>query len=121
MNDERLAKLEDLLVDNKMPYPEYSILKLKYEKTKFNLDIELNQLRGSNLDLEKKVEKAVKDISRLSNLYETYETNDKSMLVGSIFPEMLSFDGKKCRTTRINEVIRLTLNLDKGLGKNKTG
>ncbi len=31
------------------------------------------------------------------------------MIAGSIFPEKVYFDGNKCRTTRINEVIRLML------------
>ena len=35
--------------------------------------------------------------------------------------ESLQFDGKKCRTPRINDVLRYILQIDKDLPKNKTG
>jgi hypothetical protein len=42
-------------------------------------------------------------------------------LISSIFPEKIEFDGKKCRTTRINDVLRYILQIDKELGENKKG
>ena len=45
----------------------------------------------------------------------------KQRLIGSIFPENIEFDGKKCRTTRINDVLRYILHIDKELDKNKKG
>ena len=45
----------------------------------------------------------------------------KKKLISSIFPEKIEFDGKKCRTTRINDVLRYILQIDKELDKNKKG
>jgi site-specific DNA recombinase len=45
----------------------------------------------------------------------------KKKLISSIFPEKIEFDGKKCRTTRINDVLRYILQIDKELGENKKG
>jgi len=42
-------------------------------------------------------------------------------LIGSIFPENIEFDGKKIRTTRINDVLRYILLIDNDLYKNKKG
>ena len=42
-------------------------------------------------------------------------------VISSIFPEKIEFDGKKCRTTRINDVLRYILQIDKELGENKKG
>tara|TARA_B110000037_G_scaffold223197_1_gene303706 strand:+ start:11018 stop:11242 length:225 start_codon:yes stop_codon:yes gene_type:complete len=35
--------------------------------------------------------------------------------------EQLSFDGKKCRTPKLNQIFDLFPNIDKGLGKVKRG
>jgi site-specific DNA recombinase len=45
----------------------------------------------------------------------------KSTLVSLIFPESLQFDGKKCRTPRINDVLRCIFHIDIYLPKNKKG
>jgi hypothetical protein len=36
-----------------------------------------------------------------------------------IFPEMIEFDGNKCRTTKINEALALCLSIDKGFSETK--
>ena len=38
-----------------------------------------------------------------------------------IFTEKIEFKGKKYRTTRINDVLRYILQIDKELGENKKG
>ena len=45
----------------------------------------------------------------------------KNRLISSIFPEKIEFDGKKFRTTRINDVLRYILQIDKKLDENKKG
>ena len=45
----------------------------------------------------------------------------KKKLISSIFPEKIEFDGIKCRTTRINDVLRYILQIDKELDENKKG
>ena len=45
----------------------------------------------------------------------------KNRLISSIFPEKIEFDGKKFRTTRINDVLRYILQIDKELDENKKG
>ena len=39
----------------------------------------------------------------------------KQEIISSIFPEKLQFDGKKCRTPRINDALRYILQIDKNL------
>ena len=41
--------------------------------------------------------------------------------INSIFPEKIEFDGKKCRTIRINDFLRYILQIDKELPENKKG
>jgi hypothetical protein len=43
------------------------------------------------------------------------------VIIGSIYPEKLTFDGFQYRTTRVNEAVELIYALDKGFTKNETG
>ena len=45
----------------------------------------------------------------------------KQKLISSMFPEKIEFDGKKCRTIRINDFLRYILQIDKELPENKKG
>ena len=60
----------------------------------------------------------------LENFKQTYLNSPlahKQKLISSIFPEKIEFDGKKCRTIRINDFLRYILQIDKELPENKKG
>lgn len=48
-------------------------------------------------------------------------TARKRKIIGSVFPEELTFDGIECKTTRINEALRVILLFYKGLDGKKKG
>lgn len=63
-------------------------------------------------------------LNNYKNFKQTYTNSaiaHKKKLISSIFPEKIEFDGKKCRTTRINDVMRYILQIDKELNENKKG
>jgi site-specific DNA recombinase len=45
----------------------------------------------------------------------------KRLIIGSIFPEKLTFDGKRFQTTRLNEGARLIYMLNESLSEKKNG
>ena len=45
----------------------------------------------------------------------------KQEIISSIFPEKLQFDGKKCRTPRINDALRYILQINKNLEEKNEG
>ena len=45
----------------------------------------------------------------------------KQEIISSIFTEKLQFDGKKCRTPRINDALRYILQKDKNLEEKNKG
>jgi len=53
------------------------------------------------------------------SLYEKGDLKRKWNIIGSVFPEKLTFDGFYYRTTRINEAVRLICVMDNELDKNK--
>ena len=59
--------------------------------------------------------------SNLKGHYANSAVRGKQQLISSIFPEKFEFDGKKCRTTRINDVLRYMLLIDNDLQNKKSG
>ena len=110
----RLDNLQDLLVDNKISHEDYSNLKRKYESKKLQLEQDLTNRKEQDETIHKRLESSLQKVTNLADMYENADLKSKTKLLGSIFPEKFSFDGKKCRTTRINELIRQAVNIDRG-------
>jgi hypothetical protein len=53
------------------------------------------------------LDKALTNVSRLPQLYETADSEGKRRIISSMYPEKITFDGVQHRTTRINEAIRV--------------
>ena len=84
----------------------------------------MRQNRGFSFNKQDFSKYTASGMNLLSNLPKTYDSapvNLKQTIVGSIFPELISFDGKKCRTPKLNPVLSLFASIDKGLQKNKMG
>ena len=61
------------------------------------------------------------NLIRLDELYENGTIREKREIVGSIFPENITFDGEQYRTTRLNEAVRQIYLIESGLDQNKNG
>ena len=81
---------------------------------------ELKNMREEDSDKKVMLKEAIELINNLGGYYNKASHQGKVRLLGSIFPEMIEFDGIKCRTPKINQAILLCLNADKGLQKNKS-
>lgn len=67
------------------------------------------------------VVKGMKNLMHLDVLFTDGTIKEKREIVGSIYPENLTFDGFAYRTTRINEAINQIYLIDNNLGQNKNG
>ena len=110
----RLDNLQDMFVDNKISHEDYSNLRRKYETKKLELEQVLTDKKELENTIHKRLESSLQKVSNLADIYQNADLKSKSKLLSSIFPEKFSFDGKKCRTTKINELIRQAVNMDKG-------
>lgn len=54
-------------------------------------------------------------------MYENGNIQQKRLIIGSMYPENLTFDGIQHRTTRLNEAMRWIYNVDKAFNENKNG
>jgi hypothetical protein len=58
---------------------------------------------------------------RLDTLYAEADTKRKREIIGSMYPEKLTFDGMSYRTSRLNEAIELIYKLGESFSENKKG
>ncbi|MDP6909818.1 MAG: hypothetical protein QF371_09935, partial [Flavobacteriales bacterium] len=65
--------------------------------------IELLQLESHDSEKEKLISSGVASLNQLGIRYREAKADTKIKLLGSIFPEMIEFDGTKCRTPHINK------------------
>ena len=115
-----MESLQDLFVDGKITHDAYNSAYTRYANESESNKQELDNLSQSNTAFKQNLEKAYRMLESFDKLYNQSDIYGKQRLIGSIFPENIEFDGKKCRTTRINDVLRYILQIDKGLGqKNK--
>ena len=97
-----------------------------YNSMKEKLSNRLNQLKSKQQiketgksEFEEYLFKGVGLLKNFGSAYENYDLDGKHQLLGSTFPEKIIFDGKKCRTTKMNEAFSLIVSVDKGLKKGK--
>ena len=117
----RMENLQDLFVDGKITQQAYNSAYTRYTNESESNKQELYNLSQSNTVFKQNIEKAYRMLNNFDRLYNQSDIYGKQRLISSIFPENIEFDGKKCRTTRINDVLRYILQIDKELGENKMG
>ena len=107
--ENKQLKLQNLLLEGKIEPEDYAGMKERLSNEKSIITNHINELSSENNDFNKNLEQGISVISNTKESYENAGVAGKIRIAGSIFPEKLYFDGKKCRTTRINEVLRLML------------
>jgi site-specific DNA recombinase len=119
--EDKVRKVQDLYVDGDLTKEDYLIMRERYSTEKSKVEQRLSEIRSINGGLKSSLEKGVGILSNIGRIYSNADLTGKRRIIGSIFPENLVFDGEKCRTTRLNEVLRHILLIDKEKQKNKSG
>ncbi|WP_254561012.1 hypothetical protein [Dyadobacter diqingensis] len=103
----RMQKARIMKVDGDLEESDFKMIKEESATKTEELEKQLNSLQGRDKEIGVLLEKALKNLSGLDLLYENGTIEEKRKILGSIFPEKLTFDGVQHRTTRINEVLNL--------------
>ncbi len=119
--NQRIENLQDLLVDGKITPKVYGQTLNRYTKQRDQITTNLNMLNNSDSEYMNLIENAFQHLENFKQTYLNSSIVHKQKLIGSIFPEKIEFDGKKCRTIRINDFLRYILQIDKQLDENKKG
>ena len=116
-----MTRLQDLLVDGSLSSEDYSGMKQRYSSEKSVIEAKIHELKAVKTNLNHTLEKGVGVLADVDRMYNRADLVGKKQILSSIFPEDLIFDGEKCRTPRINEVLRLILLIDSKKQKTNSG
>ena len=119
--NKRLAVSQDLMLDGKIDAEDYKEIKARCVLQKNELQVKTSKYSFSKRDFSTYAKSGLNLLSNLPKAYYSATIKLKHQLVGSIFPDLFSFDGKICRTPSLNPVLGLFASIDKGLAKNKKG
>ena len=100
---------------------DFKIMKTECENEISTLERKISQLPHDTKTVEGIVKKGLDNLIRLDERYENGTIKEKRELVGSIFPENLTFNGEYYRTARLNEAVRQIYLIEKELQENKNG
>lgn len=108
--DARLNNLQDCMLDKVISIEEYREMVKRYTAERQILEEQMTPEKKEDLILKKKLNDCLNSLKNLGNLYQQADVARKKVIISSIFPGKLIFDGKKCRTEKLNEVISLIIN-----------
>ena len=97
------------------------MMKAGADKKINRLEAKLTSTITDTQNVEPLWDRAISNLSQLGYIYETGTITQKRKIIGSVFPENLTFDGFEYRTTRVNEAIKYINLIDKDLNENKNG
>ena len=119
--DKRLVLSQDLMLDGKIDSEDYIQIKARCTVQRDEIKHKLSGFSFNKQDFSKFTASGMNLLSNLPKTYDSAPTKLKQTIVGSIFPELISFDGKKCRTPKLNPVLSLFASIDRDLQKKKKG
>jgi site-specific DNA recombinase len=77
-------------------------LKQRLYSEKFAIEDKIQELKAVKSSMNQLLEKGVDVLADIHRIYTRANFSGKKKILSSIFPEDLIFDGKKCRTPKIN-------------------
>ena len=120
-SNKRLSKARELLLCGDIEADDYRTIKSESEERINRLEAKLTASVTDITNIEPLWDKAISSISQLDVLYENGTVIQKRKIIGSMFPEKLTFDGFQYRTTRINEALNLILLINSKIQIKKNG
>lgn len=86
-----------------------------------SLEAELNDLNLVDAEIEKLLTSAIKSIANIDQRYINGDIQEKRLIISSMFPENLEFDGTRHRTLRMNSAVNLIYQTNSKLRRKKRG
>ena len=117
----KLQKARDLLLSDDIDPADYKEMKDGYQKKIVVLEKKLSEFSNSDESIDKLLYTTVNGLCKLDRFYETGTIEEKRELIGSMYPEKLTFDGNSLRTARINQAALCIYNIINELEGKKKG
>ena len=105
---QRLHNMEDMYIDKKITEESYLNIQQRYNTEINDLKNKIAFLKDSRQsNLEPKLGYSINLINRMDSYISAAKVEVKCKLLGSIFPQKITYDGKTYRTTNYNSVLDL--------------
>ena len=119
--NERVGKGRALLLSGDIDGVDFKTIKAQCEKQITVLEAKLGSMSEETVDMGPILDRAIKNLAKLDNIWIEATTIKKRQIIGSIFPGKLIFDGENFRTAKVNEAVGLIYRLDAAFRENKNG
>ena len=114
---EKICKNQDLLIEGKISDVTFNSINNRYMQEQQVLEAELKQAKAKpDGETLTQFDKGATFVKSLTKLMLSANNEDKSLVIGSIFPENLIFHKGEYRTAKINNFVLLICPNIKGLG-----
>lgn len=117
--EDKLSHIRHLLSSRQLDPEDFREMKAEYTGKLEKLEAKLSACDDSHINIDNLLDRGLTNLLKLDYIYETGDIEKKREVIGSMYPEKLTFDGTLLRTTRINEAVRFIYMIDRELGQNK--
>jgi len=105
--NQRLKNARLLFLDGEIDPKDYRELKNEVETLLTRLEIEQRELNEGTFDYKTQIDFAIALLSDIKTYFEKAQGEVKQKIIGSVFPEKLTFENKQYRTHAMNPAILL--------------
>lgn len=116
----KIALAEERLFNGELPIDVYNNVKARFETTIIENNNTIKSKKAQVKDSIKLVERGLMLLSNLKDTYTNGSLKNKGIIIDSIFPNKIDYDGIKVSNRKPNDIYKL-LNRDKGNEGNKGG
>lgn len=120
--EDKLSRIRGLLSSGELDASDYRKMKSEHTAELERLESKLAKTEDDRIALEPLLKKGLNTLFNIVSVYERSDIARKRELIGSMFPEKMTFDGNTFRTGRINEAAELIFMINSKLRaqKNRT-
>ncbi|WP_307384381.1 recombinase family protein [Chitinophaga terrae (ex Kim and Jung 2007)] len=112
--EKRIKKAEDDYYDSKIPFADYTGIKERYVKELMNIMGQIADKQMEKTPFKKYLSFGLSVVGNLQHYYKQAPVEVAQKLLGSIFPEKLTYEKNTFRTTKPNEVFTFMTSNIKG-------
>ncbi|MDN3586077.1 hypothetical protein QWY86_05325 [Pedobacter aquatilis] len=109
-SNQKIERARELMLDGEITPAEHRKVKEEVGSTVVSLECHLRYLnvqKSTPNQVKNLAEKAVRLLCELDKLFEICNIDAKRLLIGTFFPEKLTFSEGRCRTLKVNRVAKL--------------
>jgi len=109
-SNQKIERARELMLDGEITPAEHRKVKEEVGSTVVSLESHLRSLnvqKSTPNQVKNLAEKAVRLLCELDKLFEICSIEAKRLLIGTFFPEKLTFSEGRCRTLKVNRVAEL--------------